>query len=63
MIVNGDAQGAGGLDNRLRHVDVGARGRGVSRRMVVDQNSQRNKSLFISVLCTLADELGYGFGV
>ncbi|MGF7055349.1 hypothetical protein GGC47_004560 [Bosea sp. OAE752] len=33
------------------------------KRLVVDQNSQRNNSLFISTLCEASNGLGYGFGV
>jgi hypothetical protein len=34
--VDGDAEGARGVDDGLRHLDVGARGRGVAGRVVVD---------------------------
>lgn len=36
VVVDGDAERAGDLDHRLRHLDVGPRRRGVARRMVVD---------------------------
>ena len=37
MIVNGDAQRLRRVDDRLGHLDIGARGRRISRRMVVDE--------------------------
>jgi hypothetical protein len=37
MVVHGDAERARDLDDRPRHVDVGARGGGIAGGMVVDQ--------------------------
>jgi len=36
MVVNGDAQRAGRVDDGLRHVDIGARGSGVAGGMIMD---------------------------
>src|SRR5262249_22904353 len=40
VIVQPDAQCAGGLDHGLRHLDVGARGARVAGRVVVDENDR-----------------------
>ena len=37
VVVHGDAQRARDLDDRPRHVDVGARGSGIARGMVVHE--------------------------
>jgi hypothetical protein len=39
MVVHGDAERARDLDDRPRHVDVGARGGGIAGGMVVDQTT------------------------
>lgn len=63
VVVDLDAERFCHLDDAPGHVDVGTRGRGIARRVVVAQNSQRKNSLFISTLCESSNGLGYGFGV
>jgi len=41
VIVHGDAERARDLDDRLRHLDVGARRGRIAGRMVVDQATRR----------------------
>ena len=45
MVVDGDAQGAAGLDDLAGHVDVGGRWRRVARRMVVYQDHGAGRQL------------------
>ena len=37
VVVHGDAERLGDIDDRLRHVDIGARGRWIAARMIVHQ--------------------------
>ena len=45
MVVHGDAERARDLDNRLRHLDVGARRGGIAGGMVVHQDSALSNAL------------------
>jgi hypothetical protein len=40
VVVNGDAERGGDLDDRFRHLDIGLRGRGIATWMVVHQQTQ-----------------------
>jgi hypothetical protein len=40
MIMHGDAEWLGNVDDRFRHADVGLRGRRVPRRMIVHEHSE-----------------------
>ena len=44
-VVHGDAQRARDLDDRPRHVDVGARGSGIAGGMVVQEHIMRASAL------------------
>lgn len=39
VVVNGDAERLGDIDDRLGHADVGLRGRRVARRVVVEESA------------------------
>ena len=41
MVVHGNPERARDLDDRLGHLDVGARGRGIAGRMIVDETTAR----------------------
>ena len=45
VVVHGNAERARHLDDRLRHLDVGARGRWVARGMVVQEQAVRATTL------------------
>ncbi len=45
VVVHGDAERGGDVDNRLGHPDVGLRWRGVARGMVVQNRPIRRKYL------------------
>ena len=40
VVVDGNAEGASDFDNRLRHLDVRARGRGIAGGMVVHEDDR-----------------------
>ena len=46
VVVHGDAERAGDVDDRLRHLYVGVRWRRIARRMVVQQTTVRSSTLF-----------------
>lgn len=51
VVVDGDAERGGDVDDRLGHLDVGAGGRRVSRGVVVERPTQFN--MILSLQCFL----------
>jgi hypothetical protein len=45
VVVHGNAERGGDIDDRLRHLDVGLRRRGITARMVVHQQTQSEIAL------------------
>jgi hypothetical protein len=45
MVVHGNPERTRDLDDRLGHLDVGARRRGIAGRMIVDQTIVRSTAL------------------
>ena len=57
VIVHGDVERAGDLDDPLGHLDVGLRRGRIARRMIMDQPIQSEKVLFYSMLPYHRDEM------
>jgi hypothetical protein len=51
VVVHGDAERLGDLDDRLRHLDVGARGRGIAGGMVVQEQVTRTSVRILFDFC------------
>ena len=63
MVVHRDTEGARDLHNRLRHLDVGARGGRIARGMVVQQSSLASQGIEPKILFGIRrNRWGMGLG-
>jgi hypothetical protein len=63
MVVHRDTEGACDLHNRLRHLDVGARGGRIARGMVVQHAQRLTKQLIGCPNCHVGNKLVPVIGV
>jgi len=62
VVMHGDAERAGDVDDRLGHLDVRLRGRGVATRKIVHQATARVTALIPRSVSNRLDEEGTGIG-